>query len=322
MELACTKRLNPLRFVRTSGLIRTYHANFSFAMLSLRKHFAMTSKMTIRAILFVPANRPDRFEKALATKADMICIDLEDGVAADVKESARQSLLTFLAANHFDAHRFSVRINDPTTELGTQDLKAIARSGKRLELLLIPKAEKSATVDRVFEFYPELNKSMVLIETAKGLSNVFALAAHESVSAVGFGSADWSTEIGCSMNWDALLYARSRIVHAAVEGNSAPIDGAWLHLNDKKGLEKESQRLRDLGFQGKIALHPNQISTILQSFSPDAKTIEQAKRILGVAMENPDGAFQVDGLIVDEPMIRRARHVLESVGISYSDEVK
>lgn len=273
----------------------------------------------LRAVLFVPASRPDRIEKALATSADLICVDLEDGVAIEAKDSARRALLAFLATAEFDANRLSVRINDPTTDLGCQDLAAIAELGQPLELLLIPKVVDTATVDLVFKLCPQIRKSVVLIETVKGLSNVFTLAAHKRVYAVGFGSADWSTEVGCAMQWDALLYARSRIVHAAIEGDSIPIDGGWLDLRDDEGLEQESRKLRSLGFQGRIALHPKQVPAILRSFSPDAATVEQAKKILEAAMHNRDGVFQVHGLIVDEPVIKRARRVLESIGIAHSD---
>ncbi len=282
----------------------------------------MTLQRPCRALLFVPASRPDRVHKALATNADLVCVDLEDGVGASEKDSSRQSLISLLSAGNLDLARLSVRVNDPATELGRKDLQAIADLQQSLELVLIPKAADASTVEQVFEQCPNIQKSMVIIETAKGLSNVFALAAHELVSAVCFGSADWSTEMDCTMEWDALLYARSRIIHAAAEGGSTPIDGAWLQLDDEEGLETESRQLRSLGFKGRIALHPKQIAAILRSFTPNAKTIAQAKEVLDAVTQNKAGAFQVNGLMVDEPVIKRARRVLESVGISHSDVTK
>lgn len=249
----------------------------------------------------------------------MICIDLEDGVAAGAKEAGRRALLAFMQSSAFDASRVSVRINDPATDLGRRDLAAIAESGRPLELLVLPKAVDTATVNLVFELCSVIRSVMVLIETARGLSNVFALTAHERVLAVGFGSADWSAEIGCAMQWDALLYARSRIVHAAIEGHCIPISGGWLQLHDERGLEVESRRLRDLGFQGQIALHPKQLATILRSFSPDREEIEQAKKVLQAADHTDEGAFQMDGLMVDEPMIKRARRVLDAAGQTWVD---
>jgi citrate lyase beta subunit len=252
----------------------------------------------------------------------MICVDLEDGVDIRAKDLARRALLDFLATAEFDARRLSVRINDPTTDLGRQDLAAIADLGLPIDLLLIPKAADTAAVDLVFKLCGQVRNSMVLIETARGLSNVFELAAHERVSALCFGSADWSTEIGCTMEWDALLYARSRIVHAAVDGGSIPIDGGWLQLDDEEGLESDSQRLRSLGFQGRVALHPKQVPVILRSFSPDSESVEHARRVIEAAKHNREGAFTVNGLMVDEPMIRRARHILESVGTACSNTTK
>tara|TARA_R110002096_G_scaffold20690_2_gene67937 strand:- start:34130 stop:34966 length:837 start_codon:yes stop_codon:yes gene_type:complete len=278
--------------------------------------------MCPRALLFVPASRPDRIHKALATNADMVCVDLEDGVDLDSKDSARESLLAFLSSANFDADRLSVRVNNPVSDLGQQDLMAIAGLHQPVKRLLLPKVADTETIEAVSEVCPHVEESIVIIETSKGLSNVFALAAHQKVSAVCFGSADWSTEVGCSMEWDALLYARSRIIHAAAEGGSAPIDGAWLQLDDEEGLETESRQLRSLGFLGRIALHPRQITAILRSFTPDASTIEQAKQVLEASAQNSTGAFQINGLMVDEPIIRRARRVLESVGISCSDATK
>ena len=124
------------------------------------------------------------------------------------------------------------------------------------------------------------------------------------------------------MEWDALLYARSRIVHAAVDGGSIPIDGGWLQLDDEEGLESDSQRLRSLGFQGRVALHPKQVPVILRSFSPDSESVEHARRVIEAAKHNREGAFTVNGLMVDEPTIRRARHILESVGTACSDTTK
>lgn len=275
-----------------------------------------------RAVLFVPASRPDRIRKALATNADLVCVDLEDGVGASEKDSARRALLSFLSTADFDASRLSVRVNDPSTDLGRQDLTAIAELQQPLDLVLIPKAADTRTIEQVFELCPLIDRSMIIIETVNGLTNVFALAAHERVSAVCFGSADWSVEMDCSIEWDPLLYARSRILHAAIAGGCIPIDGAWLQLDDEQGLEAESLKLRKLGFQGRIALHPKQLAAIQRSFTPDAEAIEHAKQVLKAVSKNKAGAFQINGSMVDEPIIERARRVLQSVGISSSDATK
>ncbi len=253
-----------------------------------------------RATLFVPANRPDRYAKALATAADLVCIDLEDGTADSAKESARDSLVRFLSTGNYAGERLSVRINDPTSELGEQDIQAINATGKALALMLIPKTEELSTIETMTKRCPSVRSLMVLIETAKGLSNVFELAAHDNVSAVGFGSADWSTQIGCAMEWDPLLYPRSIIVHAAVQGGARPIDGAWLDLDDEDGFVSDCHRLRALGFKGRIALHPKQVGSIEYIFSPADDEIERAKQIIAAAARYKDGAFQLDGLIIDD----------------------
>lgn len=273
--------------------------------------------ISLRATLFVPANRPDRIPKALESGADLVCVDLEDAILADDKVSARQTLLAFLKTASYDRRRLSVRINDPRTELGCQDLADIAASGLTVETLVIPKATESIDLDRVIDMSPATKQLIVLVETAQGLSNVFMLAAHARVLAIAFGSADWSTEIGCSMEWEPLLYARSKIVHAAVAGGAIPLDGAWLDLDDQDGLEAESRRLHNLGFQGRIALHPKQVPLVLRSFSADEESIKHARKVLEAANNSRAGAFQIDGKIIDEPMIKRARQLLDSMGIEY-----
>lgn len=266
----------------------------------------------MRSILFVPADRPDRYLKALATGSDRVCIDLEDGVALRDKQGGRAAVVEFLCTTGIDLQRVIVRINDPSTELGRDDIAAIAHIRQFVGGISLPKVESPDIVNDVFDTCPHIDSVIALVETTRGLSNVFAIANHPQVSAIAFGSADYSTEIGCEMSWDALLYARSRIVHAAVQGNAIPLDGAWLDLNDIAGLEDDSRRLSGLGFRGRIALHPNQVEPILRAFSISKEAIEYARRIISVVESGRKGAFSLDGKMIDEPIIRRARMTLAS----------
>ena len=272
---------------------------------------------SLRAILFVPANRPDRIPKALASGADLVCVDLEDAILTKEKASARYTLLTFLRTAAYDRRRLSVRINDPRTVLGQEDVAAIADSRVPVETLVVPKATTRDTLDEAVALLPKTERLVVLVETAEGLSNAFDLAQHSHVHAMVFGSADWSTEIGCRMAWEPLLYARSRIIHAAVEAGVVPMDGAWLDLNDLSGLEEESRRLSELGFRGRIALHPRQVPVILKSFSEDDASIQYAIQLLDAADRARAGTFQMNGQIVDEPMLKQARQLLQSLGIKH-----
>lgn len=264
----------------------------------------------MRSILFVPGNRPDRYQKALATSSDRVCIDLEDGVAVPDKAYARTEALRFIGAANVDLSRIILRINDTESDLGREDLSAIACAAGSLETISLPKVQTPRTVDEALKICPNVRNVIALVETTRGLSNVLAIAEHSRVTAIAFGSADYSFEVGCAMSWDALLYARSRVVQAAVQGGAVPLDGAWLDLNDMAGLQEDSRRLSELGFCGRIALHPNQVDTILQAFSPDAESLAQANRIVAAVEAGQHGAFTLDGRIVDEPIIRRARRIL------------
>lgn len=254
--------------------------------------------------LFVPANRPERFEKAAAAAPDAVILDLEDAVAPDAKESARAALRT-----DFTRLPILVRANAAGTPWHGEDLAAVARL--RPAALLLPKAERPKTLDAVAAVLGADIPIIALIESALGLAQARALAAHPAVRRLAFGSVDFCADLGCAHIRDALLTARSELVLASrLAGIAAPIDGVTTRIDDPSEATDDARYARDLGFSGKLAIHPRQIAPIRDGFRPSAEDIAWAERVLA----SGEGAAAVDGAMVDEPVRIRARAILAARG--------
>jgi citrate lyase subunit beta/citryl-CoA lyase len=264
-----------------------------------------------RAFLVFPGDDARKRERALASGADAVVMDLEDGVPADRKGAARAALATYAAAEEGPARL--VRVNDPLTELGSEDLSALAALPAGL-VVVVPKAGPAA-LDRAAEIGRPL---VALVEDGCGLRDAFALAAHPAVAALGLGSADLRAALGLVSD-DAgteLLYARSLLVVAsAAAGIRAPLDGPCLAVRDHTLLERETRTARGLGLGGKLCIHPDQVVTVQRSFAPSADEIGQARRIVAEWERMIAGGRAVglvDGVLVDRPVALRARAVVES----------
>lgn len=250
------------------------------------------------APLFVPANRPERFEKAAQSGADAVIIDLEDAVAADAKHQARAALKAGFA--HMP---ILVRINGVGTAWHADDLAAVAKlpfSG-----VVVPKSELSSDL-------PDIAKILsipvlALIETVRGLTQARDIAALPGVARLVFGSVDFCADLGCAHDRNALLAARSEIIMASrLAGRPAPIDGITTAVDDADLVASDARYALDLGFGGKLAIHPRQIAAITSGFRPQAAEIEWAEKVLASGA----GAAAVDGAMVDEPVRIRARTIL------------
>ena len=207
-----------------------------------------------RSLLFVPAVRPDRYPKALATGADAVCIDLEDGVSFAAKDEARNKALALFAGREPVRAEVSLRINDPKTDLGQRDLEAVRESGIRPDALMLPKCEGPEEIRGVAralgDALPDL-PLIVMVETAGGVAAAEAIAAATpTVSAVFFGAIDFAADVGCEVSWDAALYARSRVVVAAAVVGAGALDSPFMDVPALDGLAAESRRTRGLGFDG------------------------------------------------------------------------
>ena len=266
-----------------------------------------------RSLLFVPAVRPDRYPKALATGADAVCIDLEDGVSFAAKDEARDKALALFAGREPVRAEVSLRINDPKTDLGQRDLEAVRQSGIRPDALMLPKCDGPGEIRNVARTLGALSglPLIVMVETARGVAAAEAIAAATpTVSAVFFGAIDFAADVGCEVGWDAALYARSRVVVAAAVAGVGALDSPFMDVPALDGLAAESRRTRGLGFSGKSAIHPTQVAVIQAAFSPAAEEVAWARRIVEAYDRNRGGVLLVDGKLIERPVIASARRTL------------
>ena len=259
--------------------------------------------------LYVPANRPDRFAKAVAAGPDLVVFDLEDAVPVDDKAGARGWAVAWIAAN---AHGpVEVRVNAPGTPWIEDDLAAVAAvPSVRIRL---PKVESAADVRVVLEQVPSA-RITALIESPLGLEKAFEIAtADRRVVAVALGEADLSSALGVD-GPAGLAWARGRLVSASrAAGLGAPMMSVFPRVNDDEGLRASCLEGRALGFVGRTAIHPRQLATIVECFTPTAGQLAEAEALLA-AVEKAgvaEGGVIVlpDGRMVDPAMVGRAREV-------------
>ena len=267
-----------------------------------------------RSLLFLPASRPDRFEKALATGADVVCVDLEDGVAPGAKNEAREQAFDLLRTVRRGPTELILRINDPNTELGRRDLHAFCESGATPDALMLPKVMAPGEIGWVEGIlrprHPDL-PLVPLVETARGLTSAEGISASSPrIAFVFFGGVDLSAELGCANEWDSLLYARSRVVHAGALAGVGVMDTPYMDVADLDGLAAEARAVRRLGFTGKAAIHPSQVPVIQNAFSPSEAEMAWAQRIVRAYEQNEGGVLLVDGKLIERPVITAARRTL------------
>jgi (S)-citramalyl-CoA lyase len=269
-----------------------------------------------RSLLFTPGLRVDRFAKALSGGADMVCIDLEDGVAPDFKIEARDKAIPALFDTDIQGSAArAMRINPIKTQLGMRDMLALCEFGTAPPALLLPKIESPEDVRWVAELldeadYPE-TRLMVIIETGRALEAALDIAsASPRIDTLLFGAADLSAELGSSLDWEALHYARGRAVHAASSAGLDLIDVPSLDIKDEAGLRREARLAQRMGFTGKAAIHPVQIAPINDVFSPSAETISFARRVIEAYEASDAGVALLDGKVVEMPVVRAMRRAL------------
>jgi citrate lyase subunit beta/citryl-CoA lyase len=252
-----------------------------------------------RSLLFVPATRPERIGKALASGADIAVIDLEDAVAAPDKETARGALAGV-------AHRAAVRINACGTPWFEADLAACRAA--RVAVILLPKTELPSQVQRVRDALGDC-AVIAIIETAAGFDAIEAIARARAVTRLAFGSLDLQAELGIDDAGEPLHYFRSRMVLASRLGAlPAPIDGVCTALDDAAALDAELARARRFGFGAKLCIHPRQVAAVNAAFAPTDEQVAWAQRVVDAA--GSGGAARVDGRMVDAPVVARARDIL------------
>ncbi|MDF1871630.1 CoA ester lyase [Vannielia sp.] len=260
----------------------------------------MVSAETIRTPLFVPANRPDRFEKAAASGTDAVILDLEDAVALDQKDKARAML-----RSDFCDLPIVVRINGSGTPWHEADLAALRTLN--LAAVMLPKSEHPDAVAAVCQTLEGHAPVMALIESGLGLAHAREIATIPGVCRLVFGSVDYCADLGCEHLREGLVPARCELVLASrLAAIAPPIDGVTVRLDDPTESFEDATHAKALGMTGKLCIHPRQIAEVRRAFHPSQAEIDWAHRVAA----SGDGAVSVDGAMIDEPVRKRARHIL------------
>ncbi|HYB23010.1 MAG TPA: CoA ester lyase [Solirubrobacteraceae bacterium] len=257
--------------------------------------------------LFTPADDPRKLASAARSDADALIADLEDGVAPERKDAARELALEF--AQEGGAPRI-VRINDPRSEHGQADLERFAARAPLA--VMVPKA----TMPTLALAHAAGLRTVALIETAEGLCEAERIATCEGVLAMALGTIDLAAELslGELPGGLELLHARSRLVLACALSGIPAIDGVHPRVTDTDALAEEARRARALGFAAKLCIHPAQLAAVREAFTPSAAEIEHARGVLAAyehSRAQRRGAALAGGEMVDLASVRRARRLLD-----------
>jgi citrate lyase beta subunit len=269
----------------------------------------------VRSLLFTPADRPERLSHGPASRADGVVLDLEDGVGLAHKSEARKAALAFLA-NPLAAQSgfvWAIRLNHVTTEPGLEDLLALRGAHKKPSVVALPKTESVSEVEIALAHLSDGGDApavVAMIESGRGLAAAEAIAAHPSVAAMAFGGADLANDLHATLTWEPMLFARCRIVQAAASAGIPAWDVPFLDFRDAQGLKRETEAAKSLGYGCKLAIHPAQIATINSVFSPTPNELDRAKRVVSAFEAAHGGACQVDGKMVDVPVVKAARRTV------------
>jgi citrate lyase subunit beta / citryl-CoA lyase len=287
-----------------------------------------------RTFLFAPGNHPRRVEKALALQADAVILDLEDSVATADKAAARKPVAEALERPR--RCRGYVRVNAPASPFCYRDL--VETLHENVDGVVLPKVESAADLHAVDWLMAALERErgiaegsidlMPIVETAAGVARVDRILQARSlrpyrgpwrVKRIAFGAADFSLEAGIQPSHEEpeLASARDRIVLASrAAGAEAPIDSPWFHLRDAEGFRRALERSRRGGFQGRLCVHPDQVPVANAAFTPSPEEVARAERIDAAFREveaKGGAAVEVDGQMVDYPVVYRARALLEAM---------
>jgi citrate lyase subunit beta / citryl-CoA lyase len=259
--------------------------------------------------LFVPGDRPDRFDKALAAGAQAIILDLEDAVAPDAKAAAREHIRAWTASRHGADHNVLVRINAVATPWFDADL-ALARECA-IRGVMLPKAESGVEIASVMAALAREGFVVPIVETARGMLNIDAVASASGVQRVAFGTLDYAVDLDLSGDERGLVYPACRMALASrVAGIATPIAGVTPEIGNDAKLESDLQFARACGFGAKLCIHPSQLALTHRAFTPTAEEIAWARRVVA-ASGSGHGAVQVDGKMVDRPVVLKAQAILE-----------
>jgi (S)-citramalyl-CoA lyase len=272
----------------------------------------LSQPRVFRTMLMTSAVNPRHYQAALQSGADVCTLDLEDAVPPARRQEARSCTSRFFEGPS-DCVR-ALRINSLRTADGLRDILALLEGTVRPDALLVPKVNSVHDLLILEELLGDHLTDigyLVTIETAAGLSAVEEIAtATPRVRALVFGAADFAAELGISMEWDPLLYVRSRIIAAAAGAGIPAIDAPTFDLGSEAGLKIDVSRSRELGFQGKAAVHPRQVTAINEAFTPLPAEVQRARRVIDMAHGRSGQIGVIDGQMIGPPMVAAAHRIL------------
>ena len=267
-----------------------------------------------RSFLFVPANRPERFAKALASGADAVILDLEDSVPLDGKAEARDTLRQAWPQLQQAACAVVIRINSPDTEWGQQDLSGLqGLSG--LAGIMVPKCEGAQTLQRVAQAFAGV-PSLPIIESALGYLALREIAQAPQVGRLVVGHIDFLADTGMNVSDDQreIDSLRFEVAMCTRLGKLAPaVDGVTVSVDDEALIRADTERALHFGFGAKLCIHPRQVPVVHATLAPTAAQVEWAHRVLAAMQASKGSAVQLDGKMVDLPVVLQAQRLLERV---------
>jgi len=270
--------------------------------------------MPRRSVLFSPGDDPAKLRKAPATDADVVVFDLEDAVVPDRKPRAREVVRDALADVLPADCEVCVRVN-PVGKGASEDV-AVALADDTPDSVMLPKTADAADVARLADLLAEAGRACpvwALVESAAGVLHAEAIARAEATDALVFGAEDLAGDIGATRTPEGreVEHARQQVVLGARAADVTPVDTHFPNYSDDAGLRAEAERAVQLGYDGKLAIHPAQATVLNDVFTPDAERVRWAERILAAAADADGGVFVVDGEMVDAPQVRQAERVLD-----------
>lgn len=261
-----------------------------------------------------------RFEAAVCSAPTVALLDLEDSVPVDGKDAARAAAIGCLMKATADTDHATVlglRLNAPGTVHGLKDLVAVAESGLRHAVLLVPKVESARDVDLVATALDASHGQLhvwALIETPRAIQALKEILGSHCLAGVVFGAADYAAATGCRLGSRGLWYARSALAAGAAAADLPAIDSPYFELDNPHGLRQDAEEARDLGFTGKGAVHPDQLPIIREAFRPSAQEVTAARAIVAAADAARGGMTRVDGQMVGPPVVAAARALIARAG--------
>ena len=265
-----------------------------------------------RSFIFTPGLNPEMFPKALASGADMVCIELEDGIAIKDKDEARKNTINALKNLKINNDvELVVRVNCQRTQPGLLDLEAFISSKLNVKSLMLPKVKTPDEITFIDDLLTDCNMDTdlhVIMETNEALENIYDIAhASKRIVALYFGGVDMAAELRVPNSYENLIYARSKLVHAGASVGIDVIDVPYLDLEDMDGMKKEAELVRNLGFTGKGSIHPKQINILNEVFTPSKEEIIKAKRIIDQFNASDTGLVVIDGKLIEKPVLREMK---------------